>query len=234
MATKQNLELKVGVFVFIGLIILTLAVFSIGEIHIFRPGYLIKVSFGFASGIDVGAVVRVAGIEVGEVKDIALSYDSKKGKTKIILSVWLDKDVRIPRDSCAYVNVLGLIGETYLEIVPGEDYTHILKHRSLLVGREPIGTEALLETVHKVAAGFETVLGSVDEVLDEDTKVALKETIHNFRDFSKSLKVITGRLERGEGKLGAWLKPKETRPKKRPKSQESKKESKTSQPKQNF
>ena len=230
MATKQNLELKVGIFAFIGLIILTLAVFAIGEIHIFRPGYLIKVSFTFAGGIDIGAVVRVAGIEAGEVKDIKLSYDSKKGKAKIILSVWLNRDVRIPRDSRAYVNVLGLIGETYLEIVPGEDYTHILKQGNLLVGREPISTETLLETVHKIAVGFDNILGSVDEVLDEDTKVALKETIHNFRDFSQNLKVITGRLERGEGKLGAWLKPKETRLKKKPKPQESK----TSQPKQNF
>lgn len=230
MAGKQNLELKVGIFAFIGLVILTLAVFAIGEIYIFRPGYLIKVSFTFAGGIDIGAVVRVAGIEVGEVKDIELSYDSKEGKAKIILLVWLDRDVRIPRDSRAYVNVLGLIGETYLEIVPGEDYTHILKQGNLLVGREPISTETLLETVHKVAAGFDNILGSVDEVLDEDTKVALKETIYNFRDFSQSLKVITGRLERGEGKLGAWLKPKETRPKKEPEPQEFE----TSQPKQNF
>ena len=69
MTAKMNLELKVGIFTFIALIVLTIAVFSIGDIYIFRPGYLIKVCFSFASGVDVGAAVRVAGIEVGEIED---------------------------------------------------------------------------------------------------------------------------------------------------------------------
>jgi len=214
MTSKPNLELKVGIFVFMGLIILTLAVFSISEIYIFRPGYVIKIHFSFASGIDVGAVARVAGVEAGEVKDIEMSYDKNKAEAKIILSVWLNEKVKIPRDSGAYVNVLGLIGETYLEIIPGEDYTHLLKEGDVLVGRDPFSTQTLMAVAQKAADNFDSLLGSLNEVLDEDAKAVLKETIHNFRDLSESLKVITGRLERGEGKLGAWLKPKKKRKKK--------------------
>jgi phospholipid/cholesterol/gamma-HCH transport system substrate-binding protein len=240
MAAKSNLELKVGIFTFIGLVILTLAIFSIGGVTIFRPGYLIKVRFSFASGIDVGAGVRVAGIEVGEVKDIKSGYNEDKGKAEITLLVWLNEDVKIPRDSSACVNVIGLIGESYLEIIPGQDYANLLKEADELVGRDPVSTDALMEVVHKVSVNLNNILNSIndvldadtkaaikegirnlygfseslDESLDTDTKVALKETIKNFRDFSNSLKVITGRLERGEGKLGAWLKPKKTSKKK--------------------
>lgn len=232
MAGKLNLELKVGIFAFIALIILALAIFSISEIYIFRPGYHVKIYFSFVSGIDAGAVVRVAGIGAGEVKDIDLSYDKNKGKAKVTLTIWLDKSIKIPRDSQAYVNVLGLIGETYLEIIPGQDYAHLLKEGDILRGRDPLSTETMMEVVQKLGEGFENVLGSVDEVLDEETRIALKETIHNFRDFSDSLKVITGRLERGEGKLGAWLKPKKVRSttKKEPQSEDRD----LSQPKQNF
>ena len=232
MAGKLNLELKVGIFAFIALIILALAIFSISEIYIFRPGYHVKIYFSFASGIDAGAVVRVAGIGAGEVKDIDLSYDKNKGKAKVTLTVWLDKSIKIPRDSQAYVNVLGLIGETYLEIIPGQDYAHLLKEGDMLRGRDPLSTETMMEVVQKLGEGFENVSGSVDEVLDEETRIALKETIHNFRDFSESLKVITGRLERGEGKLGAWLKPKKARSttEKTPKTEGRN----LSQPKQNF
>lgn len=231
MASKVNLELKVGIFAFIGLVVLTLAVFSISEIHIFRPAYSIKICFSFASGIDVGAAVRVAGIEVGEIEDIELSYDKDNGRAKIVFQVWLDEEVRIPRDSRAYVNVLGLLGESYLEIIPGKDYTHLLKEGDMLQGRDPFSSETLMEIAHKVATRLDTVLGSVDEVLDAEIKEALKEAIHNFRDFSESLKVITGRLERGEGKLGAWLKP---RKKRSSKSKSKSQEPKVSQPKQNF
>jgi len=214
MPGKLNLELKVGIFAFIALVILTMAVFSISEIYIFRPGYLLKVSFGFASGIDVGATVRVAGIEAGEVESVTLSYDKSKGEAEIILSVWVDKDVRIPRDSQAYVNILGLIGERYLEIIPGEDYAHPLKEGDVLLGRDPLSSETLMQVASKLAENFDNVLDSVNEVLDEEAREDLKETIHNFRDFSASLKVITGRLERGEGRLGAWLKPKRSSKKK--------------------
>lgn len=274
MAGKLNLELKVGIFAFIALIILTLAVFSISEIYIFRPGYDIKITFSFASGIDLGAMVRVAGIEAGEVRDMEMSYDRNKGKAKVTLLVWLNKDVKVPRDSIAYVSVSGLIGETYLEIVPGEDYTHLLKQGDMLVGRDPFSTETLMEVAHRVAANFDNILSSVDEVfneeakaslkrairdldasmelmlkvndkfdgvldsineiLDEETKMALQETIHNFFEISASLKIISGRLERGEGKLGAWLKPKGSY-KKKSKPKESKpEEAQSAQPKQNF
>ncbi|MBN2097151.1 MAG: MCE family protein [Candidatus Omnitrophica bacterium] len=215
MTGKSNLELKVGIFIFIGILILTLGIFSIGEVYFFRSGYNIKVSFSFASGINVGAAVQVAGIEVGEVKEVNLTYDEKEGTTKAIIFVWLDAGVRIPQDSRAYVNLLGLIGENYLEIIPGTDYKHLLKEGDVLIGRDPASTENLMEVAHQVAVNFESLSGSLNEVLDEETKDALQKTIHNFRDFSENLKVITGRLERGEGKLGAWLKPKAIRKKKK-------------------
>ena len=234
MATKLNLELKVGIFAFIALVILTLAVFSISEIYIFRPGYHIKITFSFASGIDLGAVVRVAGIEAGEVRDIEMSYDRNKGKAKVTFLVWLNKDVKVPRDSVAYVSVSGLIGETYLEIIPGEDHTHLLKEGDVLLGRDPLSTDSLMEISHKMAANFDQLLELIDEVLDEETKQALKEMVYNFRDFSSSLKVITGRLERGEGKLGAWLKPKRSDKKKSKPKESEPEEAQSAQPKQNF
>ena len=169
---------------------------------------------------------------MGEVKDVTLTYDKEKGQAKILLSVWLDRDVKLPRDSQAYVNVLGLIGDTYLEVIPGHNYTHLLKEGDRLIGRDPLSTETLMEIAQKIGESFESVLGSVDEVLDNETKAALKETIHNFRDFSQSLKVITGRLERGEGKLGAWLKPRKTPTSTEKKTDSS--ETKPKQPKQNF
>jgi len=219
---KINLELKVGIFAFISLIVLTWIVFSISEVYVFSPGYLVEVSFSFASGISEGAPVRVAGVQVGEVKKIEMGY--AEDQTQIMLSVWLDKEVRLPRDSKAYVNVLGLIGETYLEVIPGEDYAHLLEGGDKLIGHDPFSTETMMEAVHKVADNFDNVLGSIDEVLDEETKLALKQTVLNLRDTSDSLKVITGRLERGEGKLGAWLKPRRKRViKKKSEPQESKK-----------
>lgn len=252
MASRLNLELKVGIFAFIALIILTLAVFSISEVYIFRPGYNIKVSFSFASGLNVGAVVRVAGIEAGEVKDIRLDYDEEKGQAKVTLLVWLKQGVKVPDDSIAYVNMLGLIGENYLEIIPGQNYEHHLKANGVLIGRDPLSTDTLMEVAHKAAKDLEEVLTSINNVLNKDTQedlkitirnirefsdsigqgtaIALKETVDNFHQASENIKVITERLERGEGKLGSWLKAKKSSKRKL----KVKPEEKHEQPKQNF
>lgn len=258
MTNKFNLELKVGLFAFIGFVILILAVFSITEIYIFRPGYNIEVEFGFSNGITVGAPVRVAGLQVGEVKKINLSYDRDESRAKIALEIWLSRNIKIPKDSRAYVNILGLVGDAYLEIIPGKDYLNPLEEGEVLIGVDPLSTQSIMEIVNNVARNFDDLLESVNKAINDETTddfkkivknirevtdklgaetaedlkatignfreftdkldaeaaTSLKETITNFEDFSASIKVITGRLERGEGKLGSYLKTKSKKKKK--------------------
>jgi len=258
MAGKMNLELKVGVFAFIAIIILTTTVFSIGEFMFFSPGYSVKVSFGFAAGIDLGAEVRVAGTRVGEIKKLELGYDKDQARAKIILSIFMDEGVEIPRDSRAFISELGLVGERFLEIIPGKDYTDLLKNGEMLIGDDPIPVESLTEVMNKTSNDVGELLGSLNDILDEDIKQDIKDTLHNFKEVSESMKaicqrlesekvtenlskainsmnevldietkqdlkdaisnlnelsksvsVISGRLERGEGKLGKWLAPKD-------------------------
>ena len=116
--TERNFELKVGIFTFIGIVILFIIIFSIGELYFFKPGYNIRVVFGFANGIAGAAPVRVAGVEAGEVKDINIFYDKLDNKSKVEILIWLREHVKIELDATAHINTLGLLGEKYLEIMP--------------------------------------------------------------------------------------------------------------------
>ncbi|MFA5255344.1 MAG: MlaD family protein, partial [Candidatus Omnitrophota bacterium] len=75
-------ELKVGVFIMIGIAILFIIVFSIGDINLVKRGYHIKVDFNFVDGIGSSAPVRVSGIGVGQIDGLRLYYDEKDKKTK--------------------------------------------------------------------------------------------------------------------------------------------------------
>ncbi|MBM3253621.1 MAG: MCE family protein, partial [Candidatus Omnitrophica bacterium] len=141
---KSNLDVKVGIFVFIGIIILTIIVFSIGGKHFFRVGYNIKVIFNFANGLEVGAPVRVAGVSVGEVKEIFIKNDPQSGDTKVEVIAWLERDVRVQTDAKAYINTLGLLGEKYVEIMPGID-RNILNENDILIGYDPTSMEKVTE-----------------------------------------------------------------------------------------
>ncbi|MDD2752939.1 MAG: MlaD family protein, partial [Candidatus Omnitrophica bacterium] len=123
---KTKLELKVGIFVFIGIIILAIFVLSIGKFRTWSSGYKVNFTFSFVNGVKVGAPIRFAGVDVGEIKKINVRFLPEEQRSQVILECWLRNFVHIPVDSTIWVNTLGLLGEKYLEIMPGKDYAHCM------------------------------------------------------------------------------------------------------------
>lgn len=170
MADRSKFELKVGIFVFLGLAALCYIVFSIGDFYILRPGYHIKLIFGYASGVEVGAPVRFAGVEVGKVEDIMIFYDQKEEKTRVEVTAWVQSSTQIERDAQAYVNTLGLLGEKYIEILPGTRQKGFLQEGNTIVGTDPIPTEKLTERAYQIAGDLQKTLDSVNEIMDKIRK----------------------------------------------------------------
>ena len=183
-----SFEVKVGIFILIGFIVLFAMIFSIGEVYIFRPGYHIKITFNFANGISMNAPVRLAGIEVGEIDNIKIYYDTDEERTKVELSAWIKKDVSIEEDADAVINTLGLLGEKYLEIFPGKS-KRFLADGSLLAGIDPVSTEnmtmelkKLLDTMINVAERIDRGEGTVGRLLNDDS------LYQNLEEFTADIK----------------------------------------------
>jgi len=153
-------EAKVGMFILIGFLILILMIFSIGDVYLFKQGKHIKVLFNFANGIAMNAPVRVAGIEVGEIDNIRIYYDADLRKTKVELTAWIKKDVRIEEDAKAVINTLGLLGEKYLEIFPGASKS-FLNDGSVLVGIDPVPTESMTLQLKEILDSIQIVMDKV-------------------------------------------------------------------------
>jgi len=206
MAVERNLEFKVGIFVFIGLLILVGFVFLIGDFSFFKPGWHLRVTFGFSNGVKISAPVRFAGVDAGKVQNIDVSYDPKTKSTKVELLVWLSGDTKVPVDSKAWVNTLGLLGEKYIEIIPGTNYTEFLKEGDVLIGKDPVSMQEITDLGRKIALKLEDSIDNVNEVIkDQETKEDLKEVIHNLKYLTASAKAIMERMEKGQGTIGRLL-----------------------------
>ena len=155
---KTKLELKVGIFVFIGLIILVVFVLLIGNFQTWTSGYHLNFIFNFVNGVKLGAPVRFAGVDVGEVQQIRFILTPPDRKPKVQILCWLNNDVKVPVDSTIWVNTLGLLGEKYIEIMPGQDYKKPLTENQNLVGEDPI-------PMHEVAVLARRIAGDIDENL---------------------------------------------------------------------
>ncbi len=175
MDDSKTFELKVGVFILIGIAILFVVVFSIGDINLSKTGYRIKVLFNFASGIGPSAPVRLAGVGIGQVQGIHIIHDSKDDKTKAELTAWINDDIKIEEDAVVTINTLGLLGEKYLEILPGTAGSPVLKPNGVLTGKDPVPMEKITENLATLSESVKAIVdkikkgdGTIGKLLNDD------------------------------------------------------------------
>lgn len=174
--TTRAFELKVGIFILIGIAILFIIVFSIGDINLIKSGYHVKVIFNFVAGIGESAPVRLAGVGVGQVEGLKVFRDEKENKTKVELYAWIkDNNVKIEEDAVATVNTLGLLGEKYLEIFPGTPGKKCLKDQEILIGHDPVPMEKITENLANLSESVNVIVdrlrrgeGTIGKLLTEE------------------------------------------------------------------
>src|SRR5437667_5851260 len=106
---------KTGIFMLIILAVLGYFILKIEDIHPSRKGTkTVTAVFDSVAGLDNKSKVRVAGVPVGEVTDIQL-----RGDGKAVVKMSIDSDIQLRKGAFARVVALGLLGEKYVEIVPG-------------------------------------------------------------------------------------------------------------------
>ena len=77
--------------------------------------YPLTASFRSLEGVSVGTDVRLAGVKVGTVSDVALNADTYRADT----TVSVRSATQIPDDSAIIISSEGLLGGNFVEIVPG-------------------------------------------------------------------------------------------------------------------
>lgn len=116
---KQNgLELFVGLFVIAGFLAFGYLALQLGELPILsaRKTYVINAEFDNVSGLKKGGAIQVAGVVVGQVKDIRLGEDELAH-----VAMQIDNGVQVPVDSMASVKSQGIIGDKYILLTLGGD-----------------------------------------------------------------------------------------------------------------
>ncbi|HXR29936.1 MAG TPA: MlaD family protein, partial [Solirubrobacterales bacterium] len=81
-----------------------------------RP-YQINIPFKEATQLAQQSDVRISGVSVGKVQDIVLGPDGEQAMAKVHIE---DKYGPIPKDTRAVLRTKTLLGETYIELTPGD------------------------------------------------------------------------------------------------------------------
>ena len=103
-------------------------------------GIELSASFRSAEGVTVGTDVKLAGVKIGTVTEMRLNTDTYRADTLMSFS----GDVLIPDDSAAVVQQEGLLGGTFVEIVPGGSFDYFADGAEIVDTQGAVGLISLL------------------------------------------------------------------------------------------
>ena len=113
---KYAMETTVGVFFFVGLLLIGIMTVKLGHVSFFgEKTYTLSARFTSVTGLRVGSPVYMFGIEVGRVE--RLTMDQKDRKAAVELQI--KQGIKVYDDAIATIKTEGLIGDKYLGIDPG-------------------------------------------------------------------------------------------------------------------
>jgi phospholipid/cholesterol/gamma-HCH transport system substrate-binding protein len=225
MANRTVNNVKLGIFVFVGLVFLIFTLYMVNRgSSFFSKNYMLRVQFSNVSGLMLGNNVRYAGIQVGTVKKIRLLND-----TVIEVSLLIKEDMTnfIHKDDIVSIGTDGLVGNKLINITPGQDRTSLAVDNDVLQTKKNIDTDEMLEVLNKtnknIAAISEDLKSTVqrlnnstafwkilsDNSLPDNLKTALvnvRNATSKADNLVAELQTVVQTVKDGKGTLGGLLK----------------------------
>ena len=165
----------VGGFLVGATLLFVVGLFLIGDRRLlFERQFELNTALGRVTGLEVGAKVRVAGLDAGEVLEIGLpSGPSERFRVRMRLR----EDVRpiVRTDSVAAVQTDGIVGSTFIQIGRGTDAARMVEPGDTIEGQDPIEFADLIEQGRETFRIASRQMTDVTEAV-LDTITTLNET----------------------------------------------------------
>jgi phospholipid/cholesterol/gamma-HCH transport system substrate-binding protein len=146
MAKKITQNIKLGLFVITGTILLIIAAYLIGNNqNLFSKNFTIFSVFSNVNGLQIGNNVRYAGINVGTVKGIEMEND-----TTIIVRMAIEQKIQkhIKKDAIASIGSDGLVGNMIINIIPGRSSSTIVQQGDEIESYSRIEAKDMMNTLN--------------------------------------------------------------------------------------
>lgn len=208
-------ELRVGLFVLVGLLILAVAIFYVTGAGVFGPKYRLKTFLPEVAGLATGAQVRLDGVDVGNVEHITL-VPREHGKPpdkmhNIEVDMRLDRRYQsdILTDSVATLVTEGLLGNRYVNIQRGYTGTPLKDGQAVPGGEEKAIKEvversadvltnltALSQDVQDLINGVKAGRGTLGKLLTDE------QAYRHLNSILAKGDEIAGQVQSGQGTIG--------------------------------
>lgn len=228
MRRKLDIEIKAGIFIFLGMILIMVTILLMGGgKSLFESNYRLITVIPDAGGLSKGSYVRSGGLKIGRVEEIEFSehYDN----LKVTLRIDSRFQQRIREDSAVKLQTQGVLGDKYIEITGGSQDKPAAANGSLIQAEAGKDLTAMLadgsnavQLLKENLANLKIITTAMARNNQMDNIMKdLASTTNNMKEFSaamkssslanelgqtmKNMRLISEKMKNGEGTIGALL-----------------------------
>lgn len=226
---KARNEVAVGAFVVLGTVLLSLLIFFVSGVYLFRSGKYINVLYDYVDILDKGAPVRMAGVRVGEVNSIGLYFDPTAKKNRVKVRLFIESTAEIRQNYKFEIRGTHVLSEPHIEITPVPGQMPIIANDQIIEGTKLEPVENLIERAQNIAKNLDAMVSSLHDAFatDENSKAMkdlvknlstlsaalaeasekgdLPKTMENIKVSSDEIRNILDHMNKGEGTVGGLL-----------------------------
>lgn len=223
MATRTN-NIKLGIFVIAGLLLLILALYMIGKnTTLFGRYFKLRAQFKNVEGLTAGSNVRYGGIYAGTVKNVKILRD-----TVIEVTMLIQEDMKpfIHRNDLISISTDGLMGNKLINITSANDNAPLVQENDILPVKQGASTEAMLETlsrtnntIARISEDLQLTVQRINSskalwgVLDDESLprnirsslISIRKASVTANELVADMHAIVGDIRGGKGSLGSII-----------------------------
>jgi len=198
---ERGLELKVGIFVFVGLAILAALVVQFGRVgEGFKTYYNLTIRFSDASGLLKGSDVLMGGAKIGRVSSGPRLLLVGQG---VAVPLRIYDYVKIPVASKFTVGSSGLLGDRFVSVTPptGQPAAYIAKN-AVVEGVRETGLDDLTREGGFLAKDLRGTVQNINTTVSRLNNQAFSDAnMQNLKSSIEHLNQTTGSLEESSKKI---------------------------------
>lgn len=169
-------ELKVGLLVIGSFILLIFFLVVVSDIEFNKEKVKYNTSLAYVGGFEIGTPVRLGGMLIGRISAISPPLPESE---EIRIEIEVEANSPIKEDSQAYLTSIGLLGEYYLEIMPGSPGSPLLNPGSNIESINATTFSQMAMPIGVLAETLKVTVSKVNRMLGEENQQQIVDLLTN-------------------------------------------------------
>jgi phospholipid/cholesterol/gamma-HCH transport system substrate-binding protein len=195
-------EQKVGLFFLFGVILAAVAVEVTVGTGLFTKRYQLFAAYQDVEGLKVGDPVRIAGVQMGKVDEIAVTPEHVRVRMQI------STHGQVRRNSVARLDFQALSGSRFIAISLGSPDQPLLQPGDTVQGEQGMSITDMLDQFDGVGKSITDLADSLNRNQDEllrNLNALIADNQESIRGVLASLESITEKLNQGQGTIAKLI-----------------------------